>query len=89
MSATVIGEKRRTTLPVDVFEAAGLKLFDQVDWRFEEGEIRGRKIKPAGEPRAIVAKLVKRGDALVFEAPGVSIAPADIAKAVREERDSR
>jgi len=34
-----------------------------------------------------VAELVKRGDALVFEAKGVFIAPEDIAKAVREESE--
>ena len=44
MSATVVDEKRRTTLPQSVFEAAGLKPNDQIDWRVEEGEIRGRKV---------------------------------------------
>ena len=44
MSATAIGEKRETTLPEDVSAAAGLKPGDQVDWRFEDGEIRGRKL---------------------------------------------
>jgi bifunctional DNA-binding transcriptional regulator/antitoxin component of YhaV-PrlF toxin-antitoxin module len=44
MSATVVDEKRRTTLPQSVFDAAGLKPNDQIDWRVEEGEIRGRKI---------------------------------------------
>jgi hypothetical protein len=46
MSATVVREKRQTTLPADVVEAAGIRVNDQVDWRFEDGEIRGRKLVP-------------------------------------------
>jgi bifunctional DNA-binding transcriptional regulator/antitoxin component of YhaV-PrlF toxin-antitoxin module len=46
MSATAIREKRQTTIPEDVSQAAGLKPGDQVDWRFEDGEIRGRKLVP-------------------------------------------
>jgi bifunctional DNA-binding transcriptional regulator/antitoxin component of YhaV-PrlF toxin-antitoxin module len=46
MSATMIREQRQTTLPVDVCEAAGLSPGDQVDWRIEDGEIRGRKLEP-------------------------------------------
>jgi bifunctional DNA-binding transcriptional regulator/antitoxin component of YhaV-PrlF toxin-antitoxin module len=85
MSATIIAEKGQTTLPADVSEAAGLKPGDQIDWRFEEGEIRGRKVSL--KPRRIVGKLVQRGDALVLEAEGFSIDPEGIAAAVREERD--
>jgi len=87
MSATAIREKRKTTLPQDVTEAAGLRPGDQVDWRFEEGEIRGRKLAPAKEPRRIVAKLVKRGGMLVLDTKGLTIDPEDIARAIREERD--
>ena len=61
----------------------------QVDWRFEDGEIRGRKLVPQSEPRRVVAKLVRRGGRLIFEAKGVKITPEAIAAAVREERDSR
>jgi bifunctional DNA-binding transcriptional regulator/antitoxin component of YhaV-PrlF toxin-antitoxin module len=44
VSATVIGEQRQATIPEDVSEAAGLRPGDQVDWRYEAGEIRGRKL---------------------------------------------
>ncbi|HEY1172481.1 MAG TPA: AbrB/MazE/SpoVT family DNA-binding domain-containing protein [Verrucomicrobiae bacterium] len=44
MSATAVREKRQTTIPADVAEAAGIEPGDQVEWRFEEGEIRGRKL---------------------------------------------
>lgn len=46
MSATIIREQRQTTLPVEVREAAGLSPGNQVDWRIEDGEIRGRKLEP-------------------------------------------
>ena len=87
MSATAIGEKRETTIPEEVSNAAGLKAGDRVEWRFEEGEIRGRKIAPNPVPRRIVAKLVTRGNALVFEAPEkITIHPEAINDALREER---
>jgi hypothetical protein len=38
----------RVTLPGEIVEAAGLvPQQDLVDWRFESGEIRGRKLAPA------------------------------------------
>ncbi len=49
MSATIVRAKRQTTLPEDVCQAAGIRIRDQVDWRFEEGEIRGRKLVPVRE----------------------------------------
>lgn len=39
-------EKRQVTLPQEVLQAAGIKVDDQVDWRFEGGEIRGKKLVP-------------------------------------------
>jgi bifunctional DNA-binding transcriptional regulator/antitoxin component of YhaV-PrlF toxin-antitoxin module len=46
MSATVVREKRQVTLPQEVVQAAGIQVDDQVDWRFEDGEIRGKKLVP-------------------------------------------
>jgi hypothetical protein len=90
MSATTVREKRQTTLPLDVFQAAGLKLYDQVDWRFEDGEIRGRRLVPEPKPKPVVGKLVRKGSALVMDIPkGCKVEPEDIARAVREERDSQ
>ena len=90
MSATAVREKRQVTLPQDVFESAGLKINDQVDWRFENGEIRGRKLVPQAEPKRVCGKLVRKGDAWVFELPkGYTLAPDAIEQAVREERNSR
>ncbi len=90
MSASALGEKGRITIPRDVRDAAGLRLNDQVDWRFEEGEIRGRKLVPQPEPKRVRGKLVNKGNAWVFELPkGYTLEPDAIEKAVREERDSR
>jgi AbrB family looped-hinge helix DNA binding protein len=84
MNATVIREKRQTTLPAEVCETAGLKPGDQVEWRFEDGEIRGRKLKPV-EPLVIGVKDVPRGSILP---KGWKASPLDIARAIREERDA-
>jgi bifunctional DNA-binding transcriptional regulator/antitoxin component of YhaV-PrlF toxin-antitoxin module len=46
MSATVVRENRQLALPQEVVQAAGIKVDDQVDWRFEDGEIRGKKLAP-------------------------------------------
>jgi bifunctional DNA-binding transcriptional regulator/antitoxin component of YhaV-PrlF toxin-antitoxin module len=76
MSATTVREKRQTTLPLEVCEAAGLKPNDQVDWRFEDGEIRGRKLVASKtHPRFPRGSLLKyftpekeREEAAIFEA---------------------
>jgi bifunctional DNA-binding transcriptional regulator/antitoxin component of YhaV-PrlF toxin-antitoxin module len=46
MAATILDRKRRTTLPESICEAADLRPNDQVEWRVENGEIRGRKLVP-------------------------------------------
>ncbi len=60
MSATIIDKKYRMTLPESICAAVGLKANDQVEWRVEEGEIRGRKLavqKPkAAFPRGSLRK---------------------------------
>jgi bifunctional DNA-binding transcriptional regulator/antitoxin component of YhaV-PrlF toxin-antitoxin module len=50
MTATIIDKKHRMTLPESICAAAGLKPNDQVEWRVEGGEIRGRKLV-AEKPR--------------------------------------
>jgi bifunctional DNA-binding transcriptional regulator/antitoxin component of YhaV-PrlF toxin-antitoxin module len=44
MSATLMDKKRRMTLPEAICEAAGLRPNDRIEWRVEQGEIRGRKL---------------------------------------------
>jgi bifunctional DNA-binding transcriptional regulator/antitoxin component of YhaV-PrlF toxin-antitoxin module len=88
MSATAVREKRQTTLPAEVAEAADIHPGDQIDWRFEEGEIKGRKLAPQ-QPRTVTGKLVKRGGHMIFELPrGYKIDPEDIGRAVREDREN-
>ena len=52
MNTTVVREKRQVTLPQEVVQAAGIRVDDQVDWRFEDGEIRGKKLEP--EPAGVL-----------------------------------
>lgn len=83
-------EKRQATLPLEVIQAAGIKIGDQVDWRFEDGEIKGRKLVPGPEPKKVVGKLACRGGALFLQMPkGYKPAPDAIEQAVAEERESR
>jgi hypothetical protein len=65
MSATIVRAKRQTTLPEDVCQAAGIRIRDQVDWRFQDGEIRGRKLVPA-PAKAQTARPVKFKDLLIL-----------------------
>jgi bifunctional DNA-binding transcriptional regulator/antitoxin component of YhaV-PrlF toxin-antitoxin module len=44
MSVTIIDKKHRMTLPESICAAVGLKPDDHVEWRVEDGEIRGRKL---------------------------------------------
>jgi len=84
MNATVVRARRQTTLPADICEAAGIGIDDQVDWRFEGGEIRGRKLNPE-MPVEIGLEDVSPGGILPR---GWKINAADIAAAIREERES-
>jgi hypothetical protein len=87
MSTSAIDHRQQTLPPEDVSAAAGLKPGDKVDWRFEDGEIRGRKLQSASEARRIVGRLVRQGGALVCDTEGLTIDPDDIARTIREERD--
>ena len=47
MRASLLRERNQVTLPGEVVEAAGLvPQHDYITWRFEFGEIRGRKQAP-------------------------------------------
>ena len=76
MSATIISEKRQTTLPADVCEAADLHANDQVDWTFVGGEIRGRKL--AALPRPRVGRVMEDGrTGLLYWCGDISAAEAE------------
>jgi bifunctional DNA-binding transcriptional regulator/antitoxin component of YhaV-PrlF toxin-antitoxin module len=84
MSATVVRDRRQTTLPAEVCEAAGIEVNDQVEWRFEAGEIRGRKLKPEtvieiGREDVEPNHMLPRGWKMTGE---------ECAAAIRDERDS-
>ncbi len=87
MSATVVRAKRQTTLPEEVCHAAGIHIHDQVDWRFEDGEIRGRKLVPAPQKVRRV-RPVKFKDLLILpQNVGVNLDRMD--EELRQEREAR
>ena len=87
MSATTVRECRQTTWPADVCEAAGIGANDQVEWRFEAGEIRGRKLEPAKAETVIE---IGREDVEPNHMlpPGWKMTGEECAAAIRDERDS-
>jgi bifunctional DNA-binding transcriptional regulator/antitoxin component of YhaV-PrlF toxin-antitoxin module len=85
MSATAIKDRRQTTLPADVCEAAGLRVDDQIEWRFERGEIHGRKLNPSA-PEEIGLADVPDGGILP---KGWKPDAESIAAAIRDERDGQ
>ena len=49
---TLLREKNQVTLPTELVEAAGLTpTKDRIAWRFEDGELRGRKVVTARPPK--------------------------------------
>jgi bifunctional DNA-binding transcriptional regulator/antitoxin component of YhaV-PrlF toxin-antitoxin module len=44
MNATTIDENHRLTLPESICSAAGIEPNDRIEWRAQDGEIRGRKL---------------------------------------------
>jgi bifunctional DNA-binding transcriptional regulator/antitoxin component of YhaV-PrlF toxin-antitoxin module len=87
MNATVVRDRRQTTLPADVCEAAGIRVNDQVEWRFEAGEIRGRKLQPQ-----VLAAVIEIGREDVepnhLLPRGWKMSGEECAAAIRDERDS-
>jgi hypothetical protein len=84
VSATIVRKKNQTTLPADVVEAAGLRPKDQVDWRFEDGEIRGRKL--VIEPHGLALTLVKRNGRLMLSR---KLGRKEILARIRADREGK
>jgi hypothetical protein len=62
MRASLLRDRNQVTLPGEVVEAAGLvPQHDYIAWRFESGEIRGRKQSPAPDRTGRVARDRKTG----------------------------
>jgi hypothetical protein len=85
MSKTIIRDGQQTNLPANVCEAAELRPSDQVDWRFENGEIRGRKV--AGDERRTLD--LDDVDANTLLPKGATLLAEGILAAVREDREGR
>ncbi len=85
MSATVIRAKRQTTLPEDVCRAAGIRIHDQVDWRFEDGEIRGRRLVPVADKVRIIRPVKFKG--LWILPPNLEVDLDRLDEELRRERE--
>jgi bifunctional DNA-binding transcriptional regulator/antitoxin component of YhaV-PrlF toxin-antitoxin module len=84
MNATIVRAKRQTTLPQNVADAAGIKQGDQVEWTFEGGEIRGRKLVPLSHDKRL--RLVKKKGFLMLEG---KMEREDILAAIRADREGK
>ncbi len=90
MSATIVRAKRQTTLPEDVCQAAGIRIRDQVDCRYQDGEIRGRKLAPV-PVKAHKVRPVKFKDLLILPQNievDFEVLDQEL-RAAREERDEQ
>ena len=85
MSATAVREKGQTMIPADVAEAAGIHPGDQVDWRFEDGEIRVRKIIAAETETLSLGDI----DPITLLPKAGTITRESIVAAVRADRDGK
>ena len=89
MSATIVREKRQTTLPADVVKAAGLHVNDQVDWRFEDGEIRGRKLIPKQADEIEVLDIDDVDPKTFMPKDGGKVVRESILAAIRADREGK
>jgi hypothetical protein len=86
MSATIIKENRDTTLPADVCEPAGIRPGDQIEWRFESGEIRGRRLAPTEREEIGLADIDPQ---TLLPKGGWKITAASIVRAIRADREGK
>lgn len=85
MSATTVKANGECTLPPEICRAAGIRTLDQVDWRFEAGEIRGRKLSSSRQ-RARKVRPTPFKDLLILPSDiGVDLDQWD--KELKEERE--
>jgi len=85
VSDTLIERKNRVTLPKDVIDAAGLAPGDRIAWRFEAGEIRGRKLIPEEHVPLVKARRVN-GE---WVGANIRLDREAIVAAIRADRDRR
>jgi hypothetical protein len=87
MSATIVRAKRQTTLPEDVCQTAGIRIRDRVDWRFEGGEIRGRKLVPVQQKVRVVRPVWFKG--LLIAPQNLEIDLKQLDEDLRRDREER
>jgi hypothetical protein len=88
MSTTIVRAKRQTTLPQDVCDAAGIRIWDRVDWRFKDGEIRGRKLKTSSGAQLRKVRPVKFKGMLILP-QGLDVDFNRMNLDLKDEREAR
>lgn len=86
MSTTVVRAKRQTTLPRDVCQAGGIQETDVMEWRFEDGEIRGRKLNPADTKIRTIRPVMYKGKLVL---PEMDIDYDQLGKDLNQDRKER
>jgi hypothetical protein len=85
VSATLVRNKNQTTIPADVLAAAGIRPRDQVEWRYEAGEIRGVKLVPAKEDGGALTLVKKNGRHFLSR----KLTREDILARIRRDREGK
>jgi hypothetical protein len=87
MRATIVREKRQTTLPQDICVAAGIRIHDRLEWRYKDGEIHARKMrKGSATVRRVKPKKFK--DLLILP-QNLQVDLEQLTTDMREEREER
>ena len=76
----------QTTIPAEIRRKAGWTPGDTLDWQVEDGKIVVRLLVPTEDAKTV--RLGRRNGKRAFP-PSFTATPAAIARAIREERDSR
>jgi hypothetical protein len=85
MAATTLREKNQTTIPMDVVDAAGIKVKDRIEWSFEDGKIVGRKLVRQVSHELDVDDL----DPVTLLPKKGKIVPGTLEASIRADRDRR
>ena len=83
MSKTTLQSSHPAILPPEICEAAGLRVFDKIEWRFQDGEIRGRKV----DLEAVEVLDLEDVEINTLLPKGATITSESIVAAIRADRE--
>ena len=83
---STLNEAGQTTIPADIRRKAGWEPGATLDWQVDGGAVVVRLMVPTEDAKTV--RLVRKDGKLAFP-PSFTTRSAAIARAIREERDSR